>query len=467
MNTKAKKPIRIKLVLAIVLLLVILVPAAWVLAVRLEGERPVVKLTPETSVVGASTDLVLDLADERCGLRGVRVTMTQKGKEVALAEASFPAVGLLKGGIVNSKRLEIKLQPEAQGLADGEALLRIAVTDHSWRNWWHGNRTLIEKTVTIDTRPPSIAVVSRAHYISQGGSGLVVYRLSERCPSSGVQVGEHFFPGYPGFLAEDESLHLAFFAVAYDQDPDVRIFLRATDEAGNDAKAGFPHLVNPRRFPNDIIQISDRFLDWKMPEFEADIGAMPGTSRLEQFLTVNRELRQSNYQTVKQICSQTDAVVHWEGVFSRLPRSAPKASFAEQRDYRYAGEIVDHQVHLGADLASVAQSPVPAANSGRVVFGENLGIYGKTVIIDHGFGLFSMYSHLSLIEVEKGQMVAKNDIIGRTGMTGLAGGDHLHFSMIVHDTFVNPVEWWDPVWIRNNITSKLEDAKPVATETSG
>ena len=113
---------------------------------------------------------------------------------------------------------------------------------------------------------------------------------------------------------------------------------------------------------------------------------------------------------------------------------------------------------MGIDLASLAHSPVPAANTGKVVFSDYLGIYGNTIIIDHGFGLFSMYSHLSELNVQPGQKVSRGDIIARTGSTGLAGGDHLHFSMLVHATFVNPVEWWDPAWIENNVSSKIRDA---------
>ena len=111
---------------------------------------------------------------------------------------------------------------------------------------------------------------------------------------------------------------------------------------------------------------------------------------------------------------------------------------------------------MGVDLASVAGSPVPAANRGRVVFAGRIGIYGRTVIIDHGMGLFSLYSHLSHISVDEDQMVGTGEAIGNSGMTGLAGGDHLHYGMLVNNTFVNPVEWWDKKWINNNVLSKLE-----------
>ena len=52
-------------------------------------------------------------------------------------------------------------------------------------------------------------------------------------------------------------------------------------------------------------------------------------------------------------------------------------------------------------------------------------------------------------------MVSKGEIIGKTGTTGLAGGDHLHFGMVVYNIFVNPIEWWDATWMKNNIQNKL------------
>jgi murein DD-endopeptidase MepM/ murein hydrolase activator NlpD len=123
--------------------------------------------------------------------------------------------------------------------------------------------------------------------------------------------------------------------------------------------------------------------------------------------------------------------------------------------YLYAGEEVDRQTHLGFDLASIAQSPVEASNSGTVVHADYLGIYGNTVIIDHGLGLFSLYGHLSSMDVTRGQQVARGDMLGRTGQTGLAAGDHLHFSMIVGGAQVTPLEWWDPKWVQEHVLSKL------------
>ena len=177
---------------------------------------------------------------------------------------------------------------------------------------------------------------------------------------------------------------------------------------------------------------------------------------MDQFLKVNRELRKENYQKIVRVCRNTDSKIHWQGDFLRLPKSATRAKFADHRTYLYKGREIDQQVHLGIDLASVARSPIPAANSGIIIFAESLGIYGKTVIMDHGFDLYSMYAHLSHIGVKVGDQLSRGEILGRTGITGLAGGDHLHFSVLVHTTFVNPVEWWDLKWIQHNVLSKIE-----------
>jgi murein DD-endopeptidase MepM/ murein hydrolase activator NlpD len=134
------------------------------------------------------------------------------------------------------------------------------------------------------------------------------------------------------------------------------------------------------------------------------------------------------------------------------------AGFAEHRSYVYNGREIDQQVHLGQDLASLKEAEVPAANNGLVVFTGPLGIYGQSVIVDHGWGLFSLYSHLSKISVEKGQKVNKGGILGNTGETGMAGGDHLHFSIMVQGQFVDPLEWWDPHWIKDQINRQLASA---------
>jgi murein DD-endopeptidase MepM/ murein hydrolase activator NlpD len=268
-------------------------------------------------------------------------------------------------------------------------------------------------------------------------------------------AGDNFFPGQAG-SSKDQTVFISFFALDHKQGKGTKLCVQATDRAGNCAKAGFPYYIKARRFKQDIINIFDSFLGWKMPEFESDIPVADRSSMKDKFLNINNKLRKANFEKIAEIVKKTDKTVYWKGAFLRLPKSATRAGFADRRSYKYNGETIDHQIHLGIDLASVAHSPVPAANKGRVAFTGSIGIYGKTVIIDHGFYLFSMYSHLSSIAVQKDQILLKGEILGRTGTTGLAGGDHLHFSILVNNVFVNPLEWWDKAWIKNNISSKLD-----------
>jgi len=453
---KEKK--RSKLWLILIGCLVILVPAAWFLMVRLEGDAPEVETDLISIYLGRSQEISLAASDADSGLRQVWVGLLKDGKEVVLYDEIYPSAGLFKGGSAHEASVKIPVAPLDLGFADGQAILRLVVRDYSWRNWWKGNRTYVEKPVVIDTRAPGIEVLTSAHNISQGGAGLVIFRTSEACSQSGVQVGDRFFPAQAGYF-KDPLVHLAFFALGYDQGGDTPLNLSAVDLAGNPAQSGFNHYIRSKTFRKDRIDISDGFLKRKLPDFDSELPRDPSMSALDRFLQINRDLRQANYQKVAEVCRQTDGKMHWQGVFQRLPNSANRARYADHRTYYYKNKQIDRQVHLGIDLASLANSPVPAANAGTVVLAGSLGIYGGTVIVDHGLGLFSMYSHLSYIAVNVGDQVPQGGILGRTGSTGMAGGDHLHFSMLVHDTFVNPLEWWDKNWIQNNVQSKMEQVK--------
>ena len=87
---------------------------------------------------------------------------------------------------------------------------------------------------------------------------------------------------------------------------------------------------------------------------------------------------------------------------------------------------------------------------------DYLGIYGNCVVIDHGYGLQSIYGHMSQIAVKPGDMVKKEPADrAAAAATGMAGGDHLHFSMQVDGVQVQPIEWWDEHWIQDRILSKF------------
>ena len=160
----------------------------------------------------------------------------------------------------------------------------------------------------------------------------------------------------------------------------------------------------------------------------------PADDLLQSFLAINNDLRRMNNETISSFSRKTAPNILWEGAFEPLGGSQVESSFADFRTYTYGGKEVDRQVHLGFDLAKTANAPVMAGNHGKVLFAEELGIYGNTVIVDHGMGVQSLYAHLSSFAVREGEDVKKGQRLGASGQTGLAGGDHLHFSMLVSGT---------------------------------
>ncbi len=439
----------------------ILVLLIWVLTYRFEGTSPGLAVDLPAMYIKDRMALSLDIKDAKTGLREVQVRLIQQDIEKTLLKKTYPPAPvftLFPGKNRMEDRLVIPVEVNRHGLNDGTATLHIQVRDQSWRGWNRGNLSEETLSVIIDTRPPKIEVLTRQHNVERGGAGLVIYKLFEPDVKSGIRVGDRFFPGHSGMFDQTD-IHAAFFALDHTQGPGTRIWVTAEDAAGNTTRKGFYHYIRDRGFKSDVLTISDSFLGLTMPDFHlGDREAQfekADNPLLEKFQVVNTELRNANVKKVLSIPADTEPQILWDKKFERMA-GATRAGFGDRRTYTYNGKEIGQSRHMGIDLASTALSPVGAANSGRIIMAQPVGIFGNTVIIDHGFGLASLYSHLSNMAVSEGDRVEKGDIIGNTGMTGLAAGDHLHFSMIVHNVFVNPLEWWDPNWIENNITAKIK-----------
>jgi len=439
------------------MVLLVSIPAVWLTIIRMEGTAPTVEIELESPFIGASRTIGVSVEDTGSGIRKIWMGLLVDGREVEVLQRTFPSAGFFAGGKEKTVQVKATVSPKSLGLADGKGVIRAVVWDYSLRKWGKGNRAYLEKEVRIDTQPPAVEMLSHSHNLAQGGSGVAVYRVSEDCPVSGITVGDSFYPGYSGHF-KDPAVHLAFFALNYQQGKNTRLAATAEDFAGNRASTGLVYHINARSFRKDAINLSDRFFNAKMPDFERYFPESANGSPVDLFLQVNRELRDKDSEAIYAITASTEKKILWDGPFLRLPRSANRARFADHRTYFYGGKVIDRQVHMGIDLASTKQAPVPAANRGKVVFAGEQGIYGNTIILDHGYGLFTLYAHLSHMDVMDGQMVEKGAIIGKTGKTGLAGGDHLHYGTLIHQTYVNPIEWWDKTWIKNNISAKVDDA---------
>jgi murein DD-endopeptidase MepM/ murein hydrolase activator NlpD len=95
--------------------------------------------------------------------------------------------------------------------------------------------------------------------------------------------------------------------------------------------------------------------------------------------------------------------------------------------------------HAGIDIKAPKGAPVVASNRGRVALTDELFFTGKTVVLDHGLGLFTLYVHLSEIEAKAGTMVDRGARIGKVGATGRVTGPHLHWGMRLGGQRVDPL----------------------------
>ncbi|OIO01356.1 MAG: hypothetical protein AUJ49_08110 [Desulfovibrionaceae bacterium CG1_02_65_16] len=407
-----------------------------------DGGAPVLKLTPQTGAASYSTNFTLNLASARAGLKELVVTATQDGKRVEVLRRTFPDKSLTH---TESFRL-----PRASGFKEGPLELAIIARDNALLSFLGRGKTSLIQNLVLDFSPPRLSVNPGIHNVNQGGGGLVSYTVSKPVERTGVMVSDHFFPAYQQKNGE----FLCYFAMPYDMPAALfKPRVMAEDKAGNEASQSINVLAIPKIFKADQLNVPDSFLNDKMGQYSAMYPELK--TPIEIYKRVNTELRKQNVAELLKIGLDTSPTPLWTGAFLRLPAAAGRAGFGDQRDYFYNGEKIDHETHLGVDLASVANAPVPAANSGRIVLAQFFGIYGNCIIIDHGLGLQSLYSHLSEINVTKGQQVAKGQIIAKTGATGLAGGDHLHFGIIISGLQVSPVEWWDEHWIKDNITKHM------------
>jgi murein DD-endopeptidase MepM/ murein hydrolase activator NlpD len=431
-----------------VLLGVILI---WVILVKFEGEEPALSLDKDVSCLGKQNQLTLLARDEKSGVSKVVVKFAQKGKEIVFLEKIFPLRNWFGRTDTPEEKIELIIEPKKLGLQDGPASVLCTAWDHSLRGWFHGNRTIFQKDITIDTVPPLLSVSSNTRYLEQGGVGLVCFSVSEKVDKTGVRVGDRMYSGFP--LDASRNLYQTYFAIPTDY-ANEKMQVWAEDKAGNSGVADFYYRVKMSKFRKDTLELSDNFLRETAQKFAQtypDLGDDP----LQAFLKINTEIREESTQKIKEICSVSSPQKLWNGAFLPLPNGEARARFADSRTYTYGGKEISSSVHWGVDLASLANSPVPAGNDGRVVWADFLGIYGNAVILDHGCGLFSLYGHLSTLAVAKGDQVKKGQTIGSTGSTGLAGGDHLHFGMYLWGTPVNPAEWWDASWIEKKIMEPL------------
>jgi murein DD-endopeptidase MepM/ murein hydrolase activator NlpD len=457
--------------LTLVFLAAVVAGGAYIAAGR--GAPPALTISKPDKTVGQAGSVEVVAGAPNARFSTLTIALEQEGKSIPLFSLSDPATAS-SAAVTQVDRNHLRIsrgigKESLPELRTGTARIIVTATRPSFLNL----RTLASSATRdfkVRLEPPRIAVVSTHHYVNHGGSEMVVYKVTPPDVASGVRVGDVEYRGFPaagaGLTGADPALQIAFFALLHDQDLNSRIQAFARDEAGNQTAVTFVDNVFEKPFKKSRIQLDDAFIGRVVPdilehspELKLATPAAGSAGMLPAFLRINGELRKINTDQIATFAAKTSPTRFWEGPFVQLGNSQVEASFADHRTYVYQGKDVDQQVHLGFDLAVTAHVPVLAANAGVVVNASWLGIYGNCVIIDHGMGVQSLYGHLMSFDVKVGDKVTRGQQVGRTDSTGLAGGDHLHFTMLVGGRMVNPVEWWDPHWITDRVERKLNEAR--------
>src|SRR5688500_14502248 len=433
-----------KVLIAIPILLV----AAFFGIGYLLSTTPRVEMQTPVSVIGNETPIAVKVSTPH-GVRRFTASVEQDGRKYKV----FETVNDTKRGVMfrqDQAPVEIKFnagKKQAPELKDGPAKLIVEAAANDFAN----RSTTVTRDVQINTQPPVVSADGAQHYINQGGSELVTFHVSGYWTEAGVRVGKYTFRSFPmpGKTDPNASERFSLFAYPWDVPADTVPVVYARNPSGAEATARFWFKVFPKQFRARDLPIEDAFLQKVVPDLDPN-----GSGELiDRFLKINNDMRRQNNQTLTDLRLKTEPAILWKGPFFRIGKV--ESFFADQRSYIYKGKKIDQQMHLGFDLSDVQAAPVKAANAGKVVHAGPNGIYGNCIVVDHGYGLQSIYGHLRQIDVKVGDTITKEQVMGRSGATGLAGGDHIHYSIQVDGVQVNPIEWWDDHWIQDRILSKI------------
>ncbi len=401
---------------------------------------------PQPKDIGVNTPVAVRVSNPH-GMRRFTASVEQNGVSWPLLETKTPA-DRFKFWLAQVPEQDVHFNAgskEAPKLREGPAKLVVEAQSNDFR----GATDTISTNVVVVLRPPSISADGFQHYINQGGSEMLLLTPTGAWSEAGVRVGQDTYRSFP---IAGRAERLALFAYPWDLPIDTAPVVFAKNSAGTEATARFWFKIFSKKFRKRDLEIDDKFLDKVVNQID------PGGSGdlLTRFLKINGEMRRRNNKTLADLRFKTAEKFLWTDSFLQLANSKVESEFADVRSYIYKGKKVDQQVHLGFDLAVTAHTPVLASNDGRVVWAAPLGIYGNCIVVDHGYGLQSIYGHLSSIAVKEGDMVKRGQEMGKSGSTGLAGGDHLHYSMQVEGVEVNPVEWWDAHWIKDHVQDRMK-----------
>jgi murein DD-endopeptidase MepM/ murein hydrolase activator NlpD len=425
-----------------------------------ERNAPVID-TPASMYWNLRKPIAVKLEDDT-GIKSYRVTLSDGKNSFVVAEEKLETP-------TPEVHVAVTLPRAGWNRRTTAATMLIETSDISNWNMLKGNRASKKVGITIDAVRPSAYVLANSYKITQGGSALVVFSATDdnlKDVAIRTSFGKVFKP--EPFYKEGFYAALIAWPVT---EKSFRAWVEATDLADNVTKAHIPLYIEKYRYRRSNIKLKDSFLNGKIADLSSQFDETANVADpIERFRIINEDIRKKNEELIHKLSSKvSDQLIRRWSVkpFYPLKNGKKVASFGDHRFYYYNGRRVSESYHLGLDLASVKMADIRISNPGRVVYAGYNGIYGNMPLVDHGLGLYTLYGHCSTLYVAEGDVVSRNDVIAKTGKTGLALGDHLHFGVVIQGVEVRPVEWMDSHWIKDNITTVFESARKMIDRRTG
>lgn len=395
-------------------------------------------------------------AADASGLRFVRATLFDGEKSVVLDTKEFKTP---------EKVLDLNLSFPKSGFGANKKVFELTVeaVDGSKWNFFAGNSISVKSVIKVDTKRPEVNIIGSSYKIMKGGVATVIFKAQDEAMKSlyvETNFGKKFYP--TPFYKEGYYITLVAWPTNVES---FSASVVALDRAGNLTKAHVPYFLQDKKYKTSTIALDDRFLDGKIADLIAEMAPERSSlTKLEKFKFVNEDMRKGNEANILKVTSNVPTELmsgFYLKPFYPLRNGKVVASFGDHRFYEYDKQPTSESYHLGLDLASNAQAQMQTSNDGVVVFARENGIYGNNIIISHGLGVYSLYGHCSSYMVKEGDVVKAGESIAKTGLTGLALGDHLHFGMYVQGVDVRPEEWMDEVWLKESVFNVIESAKKI------
>ncbi len=420
-----------------------------------EQTPPTIEM-PKYSYWNTKDPLAVTLSDN-IGIKSYQVSLGDGAKEIIVATAHD-----LTG--IKEKKILVKYPKAGLNRKAKVIYLNVTVNDNSKWNYLSGNSVSKKVALKIDYRRPNVNIVANSYSVTQGGSALVIFQASDDDGLADlyIEAAHKKFKVQP---YKKNGYFVSLIAWPFREDSFTAKVV-ARDRAGNKRASVIPYYTKKRNYRTSTIRASDKFIDGKITDLAEQDSKYMKADRFERLKAVNETMRIDNEKLIHRYTSNlsNDVLDSWKiKKFYPLKNGKKVASFGDHRYYYYGkkSNVISESYHLGYDMASTKMARIVASNGGKVVFADYNGIYGNMPIIDHGLGLYTLYGHCATVDVKDGDEVKAGDTIAKTGMTGLALGDHLHFGILVQGIEVRPVEWLDSKWIRDNIDKIFNDADAI------